>query len=198
MTAPLILALDISKTNTGIAFGRPGERPTLLSIAGKETDAAGAMAKLGTWLIEFCRVNKPDWLYYEAALGIIPGEYDPEEKRVKAKGNPQTTITLAKMTGVVEFVAEMKRIRWRTGKVQTVRKTFVGHGYPQNPKKHVKAMCVELGWTPKNTDEADAAALWSWACIQVAPSQAQIVTPMQHRKVAALMAPAGVFAEGRA
>ncbi|MCV9940943.1 hypothetical protein OIU35_31720 [Boseaceae bacterium BT-24-1] len=197
MTLPLVLALDISKTCTGIAFGRPGERPTLLSINGSEIDAAAAMAKLGTWLIEFCRVSRPDWLYYEAALNIIPGEYDAEEQRVKAKGNPQTTITLAKMTGVVEFIAEMKHIRWRTANVQTVRKNFLGSGRPDQPKKHVKAMCLELGWTPKNTDESDAAAVWSWACIQVAPSQAQIVTPMQHRKVAAQMAPAGVFAGGR-
>jgi hypothetical protein len=187
VTAPLILALDVSKTLTGCAYGRAGETPRFHSIKGADIETAAAMAKLGGWLIDFIKVNRPDWLYYEAALNIIPGEYDEESGKVKAKGNPQTTIALAKMSGVVEFVAEMKHLRWRTGKVQTVRKTFVGMGYPDNPKRHVKAMCSELGWSPKNGDEADAGALWAWACIQVAPSQAQIVTPMQHRKVASLM-----------
>lgn len=198
MSGPLILALDISKTKTGIAFGRAGEKPTLLSIDGKDDDAAGAMAKLGKWLIDFIKVSRPDWLYYEAALGIIPAEYDEETGKVRAKGNPQTTITLAKMTGVVEFVAAMKGIRCRTAHVQTVRKAFLGNGRPDQPKKYVKAMCRELGWTPANTDEADAACVWAWAAIQVAPQRAQIVTPMQQHKVKAQMTAIGVFAGGRA
>lgn len=188
MTAlPLILALDISKTCTGVAFGRVGETPRFLSIKGDDLTVPKAMKRLGSWVFDYCKTEKPDALYYEAPLAIIPGEYDPEEQRVKARGNPNTTIALAKMTGVVEFVAELRGIPFHTARVSTVRKSFVGQGYPRNPKRHVKLLCREIGWSPANGDEADAGAVWYWACLQVAPRHAMLVTPMQQRKITSIM-----------
>lgn len=181
---PLILALDISKRRTGICFGRIGETPAFLSIRGNDMDDEAAMMRLGRWLIGFTKASPPDWIWYEAALSIIPGEYDAERRKVVAKGNPQTVITLAKMTGVVEFVAGMKAIKHRSANVQTARKAVLGQGRPKDPKKHALAMCMELGWKPANEDEADAGIIWQYACLQVKPHAAAIITPMMQQRVA--------------
>lgn len=172
MTAPLILFLDISKTLTGVAFGRVGETPSFMSIAGKEMDDVAAMMKLGTWLIEFTKVNRPDWIFYEAPIDRVLSD-------------AHTTIVLAKMTGVVEFVAGMKGIAHRKAHVQTVRVAFLGQGRPEDPKHHAKLMCEALGWEPKNLDEADAGAGFYYACLQVGKAAAAYVTPMLKAKVAA-------------
>lgn len=172
MTAPLILALDISKSCTGVAHGRAGETPRFLSIVGKEMDDIAAMMKLGTWLIEFTKVNRPDWIFYEAPIDRVVS-------------SAHTTIVLAKMTGVVEFIAGMKKIPHRKANVQTVRVSFLGQGRPEDPKHHAKLMCEALGWAPKNLDEADAGAGWYHACLQVGKGQATYVTPMLKAKIAA-------------
>lgn len=172
MTTPLVLFLDISKTRTGIAFGRVGAVPTFLSIDGSELDDIAAMMKLGTWLIEFIRVQRPDFLFYEAPIDRV-------------LSSAHTTIVLAKMTGMVEFIAGMKNIPHRKAHVQTVRVAFLGQGRPEDPKHHAKLMCEALGWRPSNLDEADAGAGFYFACLQVGKAAATYVTPMLKAKVAA-------------
>lgn len=172
MTAPLVLFLDISKTRTGIAFGRIGEVPTFLSIDGSELDDIAAMMKLGRWLIEWINVSQPDFIFYEAPIDRVVS-------------SAHTTIVLAKMTGMVEFIAGMKSIPHRKANVQTVRVAFLGQGRPEDPKHHAKLMCEALGWEPKNLDEADAGAGFYFACVQVGKGAATYVTPMLKAKVAA-------------
>lgn len=171
MTTPLVLFLDISKTRTGIAFGRVGQVPTFLSIDGSELDDTAAMMKLGTWLIEFIRVERPDYLFFEAPIDRV-------------LSSAHTTIVLAKMTGMVEFIAGMKNIPHRKAHVQTVRVAFLGQGRPEDPKHFAKLMCEALGWPPQNLDEADAGAGWYYACLQVGKGQATYITPMMKAKVA--------------
>lgn len=170
--SPFVLFLDISKTRTGIAFGRVGEAPTFMSIDGSELDDIAAMMKLGTWLIDFIKVERPDFLFYEAPIDRV-------------LSSAHTTIVLAKMTGMVEFIAGMKSIPHRKANVQTVRVAFLGQGRPEDPKHHAKLMCEALGWEPKNLDEADAGAGWYYACVQVGKGAATYVTPMLKAKVAA-------------
>lgn len=172
MTAPLVLFLDISKTLTGVAFGRVGEVPTFMSFPGKDIDDVAAMMKLGTWLIDWTKINRPDWIFYEAPIDRVLSD-------------AHTTIVLAKMTAVVEFVAGMKGISYRKANVQTVRVAFLGQGRPEDPKHHAKLMCEALGWAPKNLDEADAGAGWYYACVQVGKGAATYVTPMLKARVAA-------------
>lgn len=171
MTAPVILALDISKTCTGVAFGRVGERPTFLSIKGNDIDETAAMMKLGRWLIEWIRVSKPDHIFYEAAIDRV-------------LSSAHTTIVLAKMVGTVEFITGMKGIAARKAHVQTVRKSFLGQGRPEDPKQHARLMCAAMEWAPNNLDEADAAAIFYWGSLQVAAKHAQYVSPMLQAKVA--------------
>lgn len=185
-SAPFILALDISKTCTGICEGRAGETPRLYSIRGEGVDVVKAMVRLGDWLIKRSQVDHIDWLYFEAPIhpGAFLGEYDEDEKKVKAKSNPNVAITLAKMVGVIEFVAEMSDIKTRSANVQTVRKAFLGNARPDDPKQRARAMCRALNWPVENLDQADAAAVWYYACTQAAPRHYQPITPMLQAKVA--------------
>ena len=181
--APKLLFLDISKTCTGIADGRVGEVPKFYSIRGNDIDTTSAMMRLGRWLIDRTKADRPDWIFFEAPMNLFPGQYDPESGKVKSKTNPTTTVTLAKMVGVVEFVAGMKGIPARTGNVQTIRSKFLGHGRPSNPKKRCRAMCTALGWNPANEDEADAGAGFWWAGMTIAPRFYTPITPMLQQKV---------------
>jgi hypothetical protein len=185
--APYIMALDISKSNTGVAMGRAGDAPTILSIRSNgPTEDHIAMKRLGTWLLETIKLQRPDVIVFEAPLQVIPGEWDHEAQRVKAKGNPQTTITLAKMVGVVEFICAMKNITAQTAHVDSVRKAFIGHGRPENPKERARAMCEVLGWSVNNLDQADAAAVFYWATTKHAPRHYTPITPMMQAKAATL------------
>lgn len=62
-----------------------------------------------------------------------------------------------------QVIAWTREIPVGKAHVQTVRKHFLGHGRPKNPKKHVMERCKTLGWPVPNHDAADAAALWCWA-----------------------------------
>lgn len=183
--APFIIALDVSKSCTGVCEGRVGDVPKFYSIKGNDLDNTAAMMRLGRWLIERTKVERPDFFFVEAAVSpaAFIGEYDEDKGRVRATTNPETTIALAKMLGAIEFVAGMKSIATRTAHVQTVRKSFLGHGRPSDPKKRVMAMCRALGWEPGNLDEADAGAVWYYAGTQVAPRFYRPITPMLQAKV---------------
>lgn len=189
-TAPLILAMDISKTCTGIAEGRAGSTPRSYSIKGKDFDTTGAVCQLGKWLIEKTAVDPPDFIYFEAPLHMGAfGNWDPDEQRIKATSNPDTVITLAKMVGVVEFVASMRRIPARAANVHSVRKDFIGPRCKgPEAKRRAFEMSKLLGWDPKNRDEGDSLAVWHFACLKVAPHSAAIITPMMQSKIASSIA----------
>lgn len=188
MSAPFILALDISKTCTGVAEGRVGDRPRAYSIKGKDDTVVGAVVRLGRWLIERTAIDPPDVIYFEAPISAAAfmGKWDPEAGRVQMTSNPQTTVALAKMTGIVEFVADMRGIPAREAHVQSVRKAFVGAGNLKGDeaKRRCFDMSKALGWEPKNRDESDALAVHYFACLQTAPRLAPTITPMMQARVA--------------
>lgn len=189
--APFIIALDISKTQTGIAEGRAGGPPVSCSLKGKDLEVVEAVCQLGHWLINRTAKNPPDFIYYEAQLhmGSFAGKWDPEEGRVKATSNPETMITLAKMVGVVEFVGSMRGIPVRAANVHSIRKNFIG-AKCKGPE--AKRRCFEMskliGWEPHNRDESDAMAVWHFATLQVDPHRAAIITPMMQGKIASTIA----------
>lgn len=186
--APFILAMDVSKTHTGICEGRVGETPRFHSVTGNDVNDVAAMMRLFRWMADRFRLDAPDWLYFEAPIsaGAFMGEYDEDRGRVRMTSNPKTTIALAKMIAVVELVGGMKSVQTREAKVQTVRKAFIGHSNLKGDiaKRRVRAMCTHLGWSPNNNDESDAAAVWWWAGTQVAPRVSTVITPMLQAKVA--------------
>lgn len=188
--APFIIALDISKTRTGICEGMVGEKPTFYSIVGGGLSNEDAAYRLGRWIIDRTKVDRPEVVYIEAAInpGAFVGEYDEEKGKVKMKSNPQTTLALAEMAAVARFVLHGKSIAHRDARVQTIRKSFIGHGNLPGKiaKARVGAMCGLLGWQPGNEDEADAGAVWWFAGMQFAPKHYQPITPMMIQKVSSI------------
>lgn len=168
MTAPLILALDISKTQTAASHARAGEVPTFESVRCGEYLDEDALVKLGHWLIHWLNEHKPDAVYYEAA--IQRGVYEAP--------------ILKDLVAVVRFVCRSKKVPAKPVNVQTARKNFLGSGFPDHPKQSAMAMCKALGWSPANLDEADAGTIFYHGATLSAPRQCTLVTPMQQAKVA--------------
>ncbi len=185
---PLILALDISKTCTGVAEGRVGSIPRAYSIRGADEDPITAMTNLGLWLFDRIKTDRPDWIFYEAPLntGGSPPRIDWENREWHSTRDPMTTIVLAKMTGVVEFIAKARAVSFRSVNVKTARVNFVGAGNLNGPeaKRRVRDMCRLLEWPAKNNDESDALCVWHQGCLVVKPKAAAIITPMMMQRCA--------------
>ena len=192
---PVILAADISKTRTGLAIGRVGSAPRFLSINGKDQTIAYAMRGLGRELIRLTDPGyplRPDFICYEAQINLAAfmGKYDPEAGKVKMTSNPQTTIALAKMIGVFEYIFAMRSIEVVSYPVATVRKHFIGHGNlkGEEAKRRTFDMCELFQWRPRNRDESDAGAVWAYGAAQIEPKLAPLITPMMCRQVATTIA----------
>lgn len=178
---PFIVALDLSKTRTGVCLGFVGHKPSFASIVGEGKKDPAVLRKIMMYLIDLKRVQKIDDLVYEAMVNpqAFKGEYDEEKKLVKSKTNPATTITLAKIVGVVQCFCAMQEIEDNPANVQSIRAQFLGKGYAQasDPKERAMALCRALGWTPSNNDEADAGAAWYWAGVRLAPKFYKPILP---------------------
>ncbi len=186
MSAPKILAADISKRLTGIAEGEVGSAPAFHSIRGDGMTDAEAAEQLFLWLQRKTKETPYDAMFFEASISpaAFMGRYNPEKGKVEMSSNPATTVSLAKMTGVFELVARLRSIPCDSVHVATARKEFLGSGRPDDPKKRAKACCEALGWSPRNEDEADGGCIFYYGAIATAPRLAQIITPMQQRRAA--------------
>ena len=186
--APFVLALDISKTLTGVAEGRVGEKPRAYSLPGKDLSVVAAQAQLFDWLVDRTKADKIDLLGYEAPLdaGAFRPIVDWEEHTVRSQRDPHTTLVLAKMTGVVELVGFKRKLRTESINVMTARKEFVGQARFKGDegKKRVRAMVAHLGWTATNYDQSDAECIWHYCCVLADRNRATIITPSMHARVA--------------
>ncbi len=168
-----VLAFDIA-THVGIAFGKAGETPLATSISlGVDLSHEQRFAEMvrGTRLMleEF----QPDLVVFEAPVG-----------------GPRTSHLLV---GIVAcFRAQVILSGYGddvTHKVNigAYRKHFLGHhptsrslGMTKNvARTEIKAMvlrrCLQLGWKPRNEDEADAMALWHYGAAMWGGAQAKIL-----------------------
>ncbi len=170
--APYILALDVA-TQMGVAEGRAGEPPRSYTVrlGDAECSMAERAGKATRWIAEQLLIDKPDWIYIEAPL------------TPNASKSADATVVALTLFGAIAGPAECKLRNVRTGNVQTVRKAFLGHARPSNPKQRAKAMCEALGWSPKTLDEADALALHWWATTKVAPRFYTPITPLLQAKI---------------
>lgn len=159
VTGP-ILALDLSKT-TGIAFGRPGERPILShKMFARWNGATLAEAAAGAlqWLPEVFAVYRPELIVLEAAL-------PPQASR------DQISARLALgFDFLVKGAASVKQVRCEEAHRGTWTKFVLGCGNLNRTqaKQQMVALCRRMDLTPQNDDEADAYGVWLWACNQFA------------------------------
>lgn len=154
-----IVALDIA-TNTGICVGTPGADPKAWSInLGPPPDERrfSNALRLTQGLIE---THKPDLIVVEAAIG-----------------GPKASHYLIGLVACVRGCAFNRGIDLVAANLSAVRKHFLGRAFTVNDfphltkhgaKKAIKAevmkRCELLGWPVETDDEADAVALWDWAC----------------------------------
>ena len=84
------------------------------------------------------------------------------------------------LRGCVMGVAHMHHIPFDQYEVRTIRKHFIGHGGLKRSEAKAAAIktCQMLGWNPKNDDEADAGALWDYACSMQSRSHSISTTPL--------------------
>lgn len=155
----VIVAFDLA-TQTGVAIGRPSETPRLFteklgSPQGKRFAQAMIMAR------RILREVQPDLVVVEAPIVGAGGK----------QTNPESSMGIR---ACVLGMCYIENVPVKQLAVQTVRKHFVGHGGLKRADAKLATLrrCKQLGWAPKNDDEADAAALWDLACA----TEAQIST----------------------
>lgn len=167
----LILALDLSKTSTGFAYGRPHEKPRSGSVqfgTAQHTDA-DVGAKAIVWLSKDMPVilgGVPDVVAIEAAW----------------EGNGgHSAHTSAVLLGLQFTVAAAALLRTKRQpeliKVGDARRTFTGRaGYAKGEAKPaVQRRCLEVGWLDLETlqaDRADALCVWAHIAARTNPELA--------------------------
>ena len=148
-----ILALDISKTGTGVAIGEATEPPRsfVASFTGATRGHVGA--NYAKWLRDLLRVEKPAMVVFEAPL-----------MRAAAKGSAESMRLLIGLAFQTEVMCAIRGIAAHECHVASWRKHFLGHGYPHDPKQAALNMCGLLGWdTGGSHDRAEACGVWTWA-----------------------------------
>jgi hypothetical protein len=173
-----IVALDIA-TQCGIAAGSSGGDPRCWSVNLGEPPEGRKMSdrekyaldgrrfsnalKLAQGLIE---THKPDLIIIEAAIG-----------------GKDANAYLIGLVACVRGCAANRGIRCESVYPATARKHFLGKAktsadFPGMKraqakleiKREVMARCHLMGWDVQDTDAADAAATWDWACATYAPA----------------------------
>lgn len=174
-----ILALDIA-AQTGFAFGKPGEAPTsgTLRLQGEGLDERAHF--LVCWMTKLVREHGIDVFYVELPMNPF---------HMKGKTTFSTILSLIVYWGVSRVTAYGLGIRYRLNvHPQDVRKWFLGVARPKTKKLAVMAKCREMGWKPRDDNEADALAIWQFACGQEAPEESILSTPLfaENRDIAPL------------
>lgn len=156
----MILALDVAG-RTGVCLGRAGETPRAMSVdLGKGRSEGARLSRLLRLVRETITRFEPDLLVYELPVG-----------------GRDTSHLLVGMAAVVVAQATDMGLEPVSAHSATVRKFFLGYvprvkDFPglsagkakAEIKRLVVARCHALGWTVPDTDAADAAATWAFAC----------------------------------
>lgn len=159
-----ILTLDTSKTNTGWArWSKDQARPQcgskcLGSEYSTRADVYVAMHKL---MLELTVFGVPEYVFIEAPQNPkhlkYPTKFDNDRLLI---GLVENVHYLSKLLGVRQVIEVENRDWWIP---------FCGRGIPKkkeglNVKKLTMQRCRQLGFKPKNHDEADALGILDYAC----------------------------------
>lgn len=156
-----MLAIDFSKANTGIAFGRPPDLPKLLSHnfdrgSDKATLAECAGEFVG-WFEETMSVFNPEVVLLEAALAPQAGR--------NAIGTHLALGADFVITGYC-YRKGIKLLKIHGG---TWKSKILGTSAlkSSDAKRRARSVCDELGIAAKNHDQADAACIWLHGAINL-------------------------------
>jgi hypothetical protein len=157
-----ILALDLSKSSTGFAYGFPSETPRSGSVqfGTPQHSEAEVGAKALVWLSK----TMPEIIGYVPDIIAIEAAWEGNGGH-----SAHTSAVLLGLQFMMQGVAFLKtRTQPRMVKVDRARKIFTGVGrYASGEAKPaVQRRCIELGWLDNETLQADRAdALCVWAAI---------------------------------
>jgi Holliday junction resolvasome RuvABC endonuclease subunit len=142
-----ILAFDTA-TNTGCAFGVAGGTPRAWTVSLGQAD----------WPVRFSKTLRMTQHYIE--------KLEPDLVAVEQfVGGPKANANLVGLVACVLGEATRLGVKTVTYYPASIRSHFLGRGRGKGPiKAQVFARCVSLGWNPKDSDQSDACALWSYAC----------------------------------
>lgn len=160
-----ILALDVSKSACGWAFGTPGDRPISGVVRfGEPHHYYGKVAATASrWLLDACALHGPEIIALESAWLGNGGR------------SAETAALLLKLQGLVQHIAWIKTAR----EVELVASStsalkFTGKGrYGKNERKPaIEREAMARGWLDAETvdpDRADALAVWCTVAAQQLP-----------------------------
>lgn len=171
----LWIALDVSKSRTGIAEARPGEVPRFAhqTFGKPDDDFFDADARAVGWIAER--------LFLEGDLSQVRLVIEaPLERDSTGGSNVKTILQAYALCKVIGAFARRRGVMVITANVKAVRKSFIGRGdYPgEEAKRRAKLMCQAIGWAPPNHDCADAGALLWFASEKYAPGLMPQVEPL--------------------
>jgi hypothetical protein len=169
-----ILTLDLAST-VGVSEGAIGSVPRAWTwrLGSPGASQAHRFAELLKLMSDQLAVSKPDEIWIEAPL--------PPSALATMGSTADTALLLLGLPAIVHAVAYLRGVyRVQSAHVQDVRKHFTGRR--RHPKGDAKAAvmdrCRVLGWKCANDHEADALALWSYACAQSNPRLQAALDPM--------------------
>lgn len=174
-----IFFADIA-TNLGWCEGAPGQKPIFGSqrLAPEGSDSPALGAGLYKFVAGRFLAFKPRTFVYEAPR-------DP--RHMGPKTNARTIRTLIGLPYVAEAAAYLCGVYdIREAEAASIRAYLLpkqkgekrGRLDAGQLKQMVFRRICELGFDPKNTDEADAIAGWLFSCHQIAPGVAPYVDPL--------------------
>lgn len=159
-----VLALDVA-TNTGVAVGESCGNPTSLTVNLGKPPNGRRFSNALRMTQDLIAEHKPDLIVAEAAIG-----------------GPKASAYLIGLVACIEGCAVNRQTDFKTVNLGQIRKSFLGKHLT---KKHFPALsaaaakkaikmqvvqgCALRGWPVHNDDEADALALWDYACATYAP-----------------------------
>ena len=163
-----VLALDLA-SKCGVAVGDPNTIPLCFTeVLGETGTHHGArFAQALRMMNRLIKTYEPGLIVLEAPMKI-------------ARGNKNIEEVLMGLRACVMGIAHMHHIPFEQHDVKTIRKHFIGNGSLKraDAKAATIARCGQLGWKVKNDDEADAAALWDYACSRQSRSHSLQGTPL--------------------
>lgn len=141
-----IMALDISSKGAAFACGDLRDVPDS-GVEDLRSANRGLVAeKFRRWLRDLIILQGPDMIAFEAPLMNFAGPRSPDAARM-----------LLGLAMVAEMVCALRHLRCEEVHVQTWRKSLLGTGRPDNPKRATMDACRALGWEIGNSDDrADA------------------------------------------
>jgi crossover junction endodeoxyribonuclease RuvC len=166
-----ILALDLSKTSTGFAYGFPNEQPRSGSV--RFGTPQHSEAEVGAKALVWLTTELPAMAGYMPDIVAIEAAWEGNGDR-----SSHTSTVLLGLQFLMQSVAFLKTRRTPLMvNVASARKVFTGRGtYGKGEAKDaVQAECLRRGWlTPENVqaDRADALAVWCFAASQHLPELA--------------------------